>query len=106
MIEIPVLNEADQKLGLLLNNRRCTLRLRYNATADRWSFDLSIDDEPVLYGRRIVTGANLLAAFDFGIGALFAAPAVEGAVPDRAGLPEGRVKLYHATQAEIDAVAA
>lgn len=103
MIEFPVLDEADQQFGAILGDRRVTIRLRYNGTTDRWSFDLSIDDLPVLRGRRIVLGADLLDAFDFGIGAIFAYPAVEGAIPDRAGLPAGRVKLYHATDEDIAA---
>lgn len=106
MIEIPVLDVADQKLGLVLSGRRVTLRLRYNVVTDRWSFDMSIDDDPVLHGRRIVLGADLLGAFDFGIGAIFAYRAAEGAQPSRTGLPAGRVKLYHATAAEIAAAEA
>lgn len=106
MIELPVLDEADQQFGAILTNRRVTIRLRYNRTTDRWAFDLSIDDLPVLRGRRIVLGVDLLAAFDFGIGAIFAFPAVEGALPNRTGLPAGRVKLYHATDDEIAAALA
>jgi len=103
MIEFTVADAADQQFSAILNNRRVTLRLRYNVTTDRWSLDLSLDDQPVLQGRRIVTGVDLLAPFDFGIGAIFAYPAAEGQIPDRSGLPSGRVRLYHATPAEIEA---
>lgn len=104
MIEFTVADAADQQFSAILNNRRVTLRLRYNVTTDRWSFDLSLDDLPVLQGRRIVTGVDLLAPFNFGIGSIFAYPASEGQIPDRTGLPAGRVRLYHATPAEIEAV--
>src|SRR5690242_12462137 len=75
MIEFKIIDAADQQFGAILNLRRVTLRLRYNPTADRWAFNLAIDDEPVLHGRRIVFGTDLLAAYDFGIGAIFAYPA-------------------------------
>lgn len=79
------------------------MRVYYNPTTDRWDFDLSIDDLPVVYGRRIVTGVDLLEPFDLGIGMLIAIPNVRGAVPDRSSLPDGRVRLYSLTQAEYEA---
>lgn len=102
MKEFPILDVADQQFGAILNGRRTTIRVRYNVTSDRWSFDLSIDDEPVLHGRRIVTGVDLLAPFDFGIGLIFAlaTPGNEDVGPDRAAFPAGTVRLYHATEAE------
>lgn len=104
MIEFSVIDEADQKFATTLSGRRVTIRLRYNRTPDRWMMDLSVDDLPVLHGRRIVSGVDLLAAFDFGIGVIFAYPTNPGDVPDRAGLPAGSVKIFHTTQEEIDAV--
>lgn len=105
MIVFKIVDVADQQFSAVLNNRRVTIRLRWNLTSGRWSFDMSIDDVPVLHGRRIVTGIDLLAAFNFGIGAIFSLPAVAGAEPNRDNLPNGNVRLYHATQAEIDAAA-
>ena len=81
------------------------MRLRFNPSVERWTFDFSIDGNAVLHGRRIVTGIDLLAAFDFGIGAIFAVP-TGNASPGRTQLPDGRVKLFHATQEEIDAAMA
>jgi len=106
MIEFPITDAADQQFGAVLNNRRVTLRLRYNVTTDRWSFNLSIDDTPVLHGRRIVQGVDLLAAFDFGIGAIFAYSTDESSEANRDNLPSGVVRLYHATAAEIEAATA
>ncbi|MBD8556289.1 hypothetical protein IFT84_17410 [Rhizobium sp. CFBP 8762] len=106
MISFTVSDQADQQFSAVVSNRRITLRLRYNPTNDRWSFDLSIDDTPVLHGRRIVIGVDLLAAFDFGVGVIFAAPVVEGAEPNRVQLPNGSVKLLHATQEEAAAASA
>lgn len=103
MVEFEITDAADQQFGAILNGRRVTIRLRYNVTTDRWSFDLSLDDQPVIHGRRIVTGIDLLAPFNLGLGAIFAMPAVSGAAPGRAGLINGRVRLYHATPAEITA---
>ncbi|MQB37589.1 hypothetical protein DXT97_12385 [Agrobacterium tumefaciens] len=98
-----ITDHADQQFGTIINGARVTLRLRYNPTNDRWSFDLSLDDRPVLHGRRVVTGIDLLAPFDFGLGVIFAAAVKAGSVPDRNALPEGNVRFYHATQDEVDA---
>lgn len=103
MIEFRILDEPRQKFSVLLNRRRVTFELWYSVTTQRWSMDLSIDGAPVLHGRRIVTGVDLLAPFSLGIGILFAWPEVAGAVPDRSALPLGTVKLYHTTQEEVDA---
>lgn len=101
-----VVDYADQQFGTIINGRRVTIRLRYNMTMDRWSFDLSIDNLPVLTGRRIVTGVDLLKPFNLGLGAIFAAAVTPGAIPDRAALPAGTVLLIQASDAEIEAAAA
>lgn len=105
MIEFTIADEADQQFATILNGRRVTIRLRYNVTTDRWSFDLAIDDEPVLHGRRIVIGVDLLKSFNLALGSLFALP-VDSTNPGRTELPRGRVRLYHATEAEIAAALA
>lgn len=105
MITFNIIDQADQKFSAILNNRRVTLRLRYNPTNDRWTFDLSIDDEPVLHGRKIVPGTDLLAPFNFGIGSIFAYSATN-AKPDRNSLINGTVALYHATKDEVNAAMA
>lgn len=103
MIEFKFTTDPDQKFSMILNDRRCSFRFRYNVTTDRWSFDLSIDDAPVLQGRRVVTGVDLLAAYDFNLGIIFALETINGAVPGRDELPNGTVKLYHVMADEIDA---
>lgn len=100
-----ILDHADQQFGTIIEGRRVTIRVRYNPANDRWSFDLSIDDVPVLHGRKIVTGVDLLAAFNFGLGVIFAASVTPGAVPDRDALPRGTVRVFHATEAEVAAAA-
>lgn len=103
MIEFPIIDEADQEFSTILENRRVSVRLRYNAASDRWSFNLSIDDLPVLHGRRIVTGVDLILPFDFGIGILFALPATgDSAQPTRTDLPNGIVRFYSTTEAELE----
>lgn len=107
MIEISVIDEADQQFGLILNNRRVTMRLRYNTRSDRWSFDLAIDDEPVIYGRRIVTGVDLLADAPVDLGNLYCMSASgEDVPPNRTNLPSGVVRLYHFLDSEIDEILA
>lgn len=102
MIEFTIADEADQLFSTILNDQRVTIRLRYNEKSDRWSFDLSVDDLPVLLGVRIVTETDLLDPYNLGLGVLFAVPSnSEPLVPDRANLPSGLVRVYHASDAEV-----
>ena len=102
MIEMSVIDAADQQFGAIMNNQRVTVRLRYSAVPDRWYMDLSLDDLPVLYGRKVVTGVDLVAGLSLGIGMIFALPVnPEAPVVDRQSLPSGRVKLYQATFEEL-----
>jgi hypothetical protein len=103
MIEIHLTDNARQKLSVLMGQRRTTLVVWYSDFTGRWSFDLAVDDEPVLTGRRMVAGIDLLAPFDLGLGVLFV-DATEN--PGRDSFVNGAAKLYHATQAEIDAALA
>lgn len=105
MIELPIIDEPKQRFSHLLNGRRVTFDVWYSVTSDRWSMDLSVDDAPVLHGRRIVPGVDLLAPFNFGVGIVFAFSEA-GAAPNRDNLPLGVVKLYHTTQGEVDAAVA
>lgn len=102
MIQFDIRNHPDQQFSTIIDNRRVTIRLRYNPSNDRWSFDLSLDDQPVLHGRRIVTGVDLLAPFDLGIGVIFAASLKSGAIPDRNALPAGTVGLFSASKSEVE----
>ena len=103
MIQLPVIDTADQKFSLVINGQRVSIRIRYNATSARWSFDLSIDGDAVVHGRRIVTGVDLLAPFNLNVGVIFAF-SERGGSPDRTNLPNGNVKIYHATRQEVEQV--
>lgn len=105
MIQFSITTDPNQRFSTVIGNKRVTIQLRYSATTDRWSFDLALDDEPLLYGRRVVTGVDLLKPFALGVGAIFAYSELEEA-PGRDALPNGAVRLYSATQTEIDEVLA
>lgn len=94
LYDLPIIDAPDQTFTCSLNDKRCQFRVVFNETSNRWSFDLWINDILVLTGRRIVTGVDLVRAFAFDIGAVFAFSwGAEGIAPDRVNLPAGRVKL-------------
>lgn len=99
----PITDHADQKFGVILNGQRVTFRLRFIGFMNRWIFDLSIDEQPVLTGRRIVLGIDLLRPFNFGLGVMFAADVKAGSEPDRQSLPNGNVKIFQASNEEVEA---
>lgn len=105
MIQFGITDEADQRFSVILNGQRVTVRLWYASFNDRWSADISIDGEPVLHGRKIVAGSDLLATFDLGIGVMFA-HSEQNHDPGRDQLPDGLVTIYHASQEEINAAVA
>lgn len=96
--EIILTDAPDQTFTTLLSNQRCTFRFRYNVTGDFWSFDLKIGNDERVTGRRVVTGVDLLAAFNLGIGSI-AAISYSGERVGRTSLSSRRVKLYHISEA-------
>ena len=102
MIQFKLKAHPKQRFSVLLNRRRVSFQLWYSLTTDRWSLDLSVDDKPVLHGRRIVTGIDLLEPFRLGIGIIIAFSET-GAKPDRNNLPSAIVGLFHTTREEVDA---
>lgn len=102
MIKIPIIDAADQQMGLILNNRRVTLRLRFNNVSGRWSFDLSIDDTVVLRAQRILPGVDLLGPFGFDLGMLFVITEKPGDAVDRRAFVEERAGLIHMTTGEYE----
>ncbi|MCF1502201.1 hypothetical protein L0F51_00280 [Afifella sp. H1R] len=106
MREFTIIDAADQKFTAIFGNRRATIRLRYSVFAKRWAIDLSIDDEPVMHGRRLVLNVDVLKTLSLGIGAIFIAAETDGAEPNRENLPGGLVRMYHATEEEVAAAAA
>lgn len=105
MIAFRPLRAPKQKFSVILSGRRCTFTVWYNQVSDRWSFDLALDGLPVLSGRRIVTGVDLLLPFNLGIGVLFAYSPLDRE-PNRENMMNGSVLLYHATREEVDAAVA
>lgn len=91
--ELPILSTPSQEFSTVLNGQDCQFKVQYNRWNDRWSFDLTINDELKLSGRRIVIGTDLIQPFDLGIGELWAFRTNEGAEPDRTQLPDGLVRL-------------
>jgi hypothetical protein len=107
MREFVISDAPDQEFTTILNGQRCGLRFRYSPTTDRWNFDLRIADELVLIGRRVVTGVDLVGAFDFGIGGIFAGDFEgKGAAPGRTEIPERRIRIYQIDPAEIAEIVA
>jgi len=105
MIEFKISDAADQKFSAIINNRRVTFRFRYNYVSESWFFDLALDGDYVLHGRKIIPNVDLIDPYDFGIGSLFA----HSETKVRAGRQEmvnGLVRFYQVSEAEKNAALA
>jgi hypothetical protein len=99
MIELTVIDHADQKFGAFFRNQRVTMRLRYNTVSERWSYDLALDDKWIIHGHRITNLTNVFRGYGLNLGVLFAYPATVGAEPGRRELPGRLVRLFHVDDA-------
>ena len=101
MLEFKFSDSADQKLSVILNQRRVTLRFRENAQTDRLSLDVSIDGDPVMHGRKMLSGSNLLHPLNnqYNLGRLFVYSPWDD--PTLQAFVTGAVKLYYLTEEEV-----
>jgi len=98
IVELPIISIASQQFTTVLSNRLCAFTVNYNTTNNRWSFDLAIENETVVQGRRIVLGADLIEPFNFGIGRLYAVNVGPvGTIPGRTELPSGLIRFIQVT---------
>lgn len=107
---------ADTNTGIPLTSQiftvpntdqaRLAFHFKYISICDRWAFDFYIDDEPRMFGRQVVLETNLLAPFDFGVGALVAYD-YEGAGDEPGLLPmvDGSIRMYLFTPLEQQQIA-
>lgn len=102
MQEIPIIDAPKQRFSARMEGRRVTIDLTYLPTPDRWFLNLSMDDQPVLSGVKLVLNVNLMKAVP-GLGALFISSEAPGVIPDRQGLIGGKIRLFHASEAEMSA---
>lgn len=94
--EFDIIDAHGQIFSTVVDNRKITIRLRYNEESEHFSMDLGVDDVPYLTGRKVTSEIDLLQPFDFGIGSIFAADVDgKGRPPTLANFVSGVVKLYH-----------
>jgi len=105
MIEFQVNEAARQKFSTVIERRRVTIRIQFNHVANRWFFDLALDGDYVLFGRKVVRNVNLIEPFNFGIGVIFAF-SPQDFEAERDNLANGLVKIYQVDQGELDATLA
>ena len=101
MQRIDLTAAPDQRMSVVLDGRRVTLRFWFNVSDQLWYFDMALDDQPVMYGRRIVTGRNLLSRVGLG-GRLFAYVYAGGdGQPGLEDFASGAAALFYVPEAEL-----
>ena len=103
MTEIPLtVDEGAQSLRVELEGELYTFRITFNDRLTYWGLDISdVDDVEIASGILLVTGADLLSAYNLDIGGLFMAEI--GTTGGDAGFNNlGDVfKLMHLTEQEL-----
>lgn len=63
--EVPT-QPQNQQFNVFLNGIQYTLQIRWNKFTSAWSMDIyDVNQNPVLLGTPLVTGADLLAQFEY-----------------------------------------
>ena len=58
---MPVSTEPNQRFEIILTDKTFTVTLRHSPLTDLWTFDLSdANKDPIVRGRTVVLGANLI----------------------------------------------
>ena len=107
MLEFEFSDTPDQKVAIKLESQRVSFRFRKNRTLDRVTMDVSIDGAPVLQGRKLIAGTNLLKVLSqtYGLGLLFIY-SPKNLIPTLDNLVSGQAKLYYMTLEEFNAAVA
>lgn len=94
--EIPVLDHPDQEFHVRSGDKDIKIKLLFNPSSNRWTFDLWINEKLMLAGRKLVAGIDLIAPYSFNIGHLYVIDTrANNNEPSRYNLPRGDVRLIH-----------
>jgi hypothetical protein len=108
MKRIPFTGYTRERLTTTIEGRTISLRVRYSSESESWFLDLAetqpgTEETPLLSGRRITLGNDLLGSLDLRLGALYAIDTTGAGVDPGAGDLGSRVLIYHLTEAELAA---
>jgi len=95
--EFSVLDAPSQSADVTMNGRRINILLNYNALYDYWTLNLYEEGRPLVVGRKLVLGVDLIERYNLGIGKIICYHVTSKVVreePNRVNLPNGDVKLY------------
>lgn len=108
MKRIPFTGYPRERITTSIEGRTISMRIRYSSESEAWHLDLAetqpgTDETPLLSGRRITLGNDLLRGLSLGLGALYAIDTTGSGVDPGAGDLGSRVQIYHLTDAELEA---
>lgn len=94
--EITVIDAPRQQMSTVLAGVAVEIELFWNETVGRWAMSISRDGIPLVQGRRLVAGVDLLRGYALGLGKLMIFDwEGKGGEPGRRELPSGQFRLLH-----------
>lgn len=106
MQELKLTDAPSQTFETRLEDQRATFTFKFNTVSQRWTFDLLINNQIVLQGRKLILDINVVMPYvHFDIGVLFCTdPERKGNLPDRFNIPGGLVRIFTIPKEELSGV--
>lgn len=102
MLRLPVSNLPKQSFSFAVDGTTYGITLLYNTIDSNWFMDFAVNDKPLITGRRVVHGVNLVNGYQGCI--IFALNASGNDTPiTYDSLIAGNTRLYYTTLAELAA---
>ena len=104
MLEIPLTSDGEQIFTITLDEILYEIRVLYNTRLVLWAMDISSDGNTIVSGIALVTGGNLMSAYNVGPTNLYLVNTTgsnDDAGPDNLGTD---IRLFQLTDEEVISV--
>ncbi len=105
IVELHLIDEPYQRIKTAMNGQIVELYFKYNTQTDHWTLDVYKDGKPLLSGRKLVLGIDLLGRYNFGLGSLVCSHITSKETvsePNRYNLVNGDVRVFTVWKEDVE----